>query len=66
MSSIVVDTSFSHSNIYRHFNLTESYLVHGLTQKEMSDSEMEGEANGSFVQPLISRIIFLKRIRDFC
>lgn len=59
MSAISCRHIFSNSNIFRHFNLTEFYLTPGFTQIEMNDSEMEGEANGSFVQSLISCKIFL-------
>lgn len=50
MSAISCRHIFSNSNIFRHFNLTEFYLTPGFTHIEMNDSEMEGEANGSFVQ----------------
>jgi len=59
MSAISCRHIFSNSNIFRHFNLTEFYLTPGFTHIEMNDSEMEGEANGSFVQSLISCKIFL-------
>lgn len=43
--------------MYRRFNLTEFYLAHGFTHKEISDREMEGEANGNVVHS-ISCMIF--------